>query len=141
MTLEADTLEEKVFQMQVFFERLIIPKFRRSPAPRAAPCSRTSATGSRSTTASTTAPAWRTSASLLEHASKKTKDKLIAAANQLLPVFVQHELWRPRERAWMGSAMRSADVARLRSELENGIKMAQSLGLDVSEVELPRLAA
>ena len=28
MTLEADTLEEKVFQMQVFFERLIIPKFR-----------------------------------------------------------------------------------------------------------------
>ncbi len=28
MTLEADTLEEKVFQMQVFFERLIIPRFR-----------------------------------------------------------------------------------------------------------------
>src|SRR5215211_1373201 len=28
MTLEAETLEEKVFQMQVFFERLIIPKFR-----------------------------------------------------------------------------------------------------------------
>src|SRR5918912_3376356 len=28
MTLEADTLEEKVFQMQVFFERLIIPKFK-----------------------------------------------------------------------------------------------------------------
>ena len=28
MTLEADTLEEKVFLMQVFFERLIIPRFR-----------------------------------------------------------------------------------------------------------------
>src|SRR5579862_7064926 len=28
MQLEAETLEEKVFQMQVFFERLIIPKFR-----------------------------------------------------------------------------------------------------------------
>ena len=28
MTLDAETLEEKVFQMQVFFERLIIPKFR-----------------------------------------------------------------------------------------------------------------
>src|SRR5580765_4458626 len=28
MTLEADTLEEKVFLMQVFFERLIIPKFK-----------------------------------------------------------------------------------------------------------------
>src|SRR5213593_5106443 len=28
MTLEADTLEEKVFLMQVFYERLIIPRFR-----------------------------------------------------------------------------------------------------------------
>ena len=28
MTLEADTLEEKVFQMQVFYERLIIARFR-----------------------------------------------------------------------------------------------------------------
>src|SRR6185369_3283763 len=28
MTLDADTLEEKVFQMQVFFERLIIGRFR-----------------------------------------------------------------------------------------------------------------
>src|SRR5918997_2901804 len=28
MTLEADTVEEKVFQMQVFYERLIIPRFR-----------------------------------------------------------------------------------------------------------------
>ena len=28
MTFDADTLEEKVFQMQVFFERLIIPRFR-----------------------------------------------------------------------------------------------------------------
>ena len=40
MTLEAETLEEKVFQMQVFFERLIIPRFRliarssRGTAPR-----------------------------------------------------------------------------------------------------------
>ena len=28
MTLEADTLEEKVFLMQVFYERLIISRFR-----------------------------------------------------------------------------------------------------------------
>jgi hypothetical protein len=78
---------------------------------------------------------------LLEDASKKTKEKLVKAANRLLPVFVQHELWRPRERAWIGSAMRSADVARLRREIENGVRMAESLGLDVSGVDLPRLAA
>jgi hypothetical protein len=141
MTLEADTLEEKVFQMQVFFERLIIPKFRMiARASRGTIledlCNRLAVDdgihhGS----------GMAYERVLLQNASKKTKDKLIDAGNRLLPVFVNHELWRPRERAWLGSAMRSADIARLRGELENGIRMAQSLGLDVSGIELPRLAA
>jgi hypothetical protein len=141
MTLEAETLEEKVFQMQVFFERLIIPKFRMI------------ARSSRGTVLEDLCNRLAVDDGihhgagmayervLLERASKKTKDQLIKAGNRLLPVFVNHELWRPRERAWMGSAMRSADIARLRAELENGIRMAQSLGLDVSGIELPRLAA
>jgi 1,2-phenylacetyl-CoA epoxidase catalytic subunit len=141
MTLEADTLEEKVFQMQVFFERLIIPKFRLI------------ARSSRGTVLEDMCNRLAVDDGihhgsgmayervLLEGASKKTKEKLVKAANRLLPVFVQHELWRPRERAWIGSAMRSADVARLRREIENGVRMAQSLGLDVSGVDLPRLAA
>ncbi|HEY2218690.1 MAG TPA: ferritin-like domain-containing protein [Gaiellaceae bacterium] len=141
MTLDADTLEEKVFQMQVFFERLIIPKFRiiaRSSRGTVLEdiCNRVAVDdgihhGS----------GMAYERVLLENASKKTTDKLVKAANRLLPVFVQHELWRPRERAWIGSAMRTADVARLRREIENGVRMAQSLGLDVSGVELPRLAA
>jgi 1,2-phenylacetyl-CoA epoxidase catalytic subunit len=141
MTLDADTLEEKVFQMQVFFERLIIPKFRMI------------ARSSRGTILEDMCnrlaiddgihhgSGMAYERVLLENATKKTKDRLIKAANRLLPVFVQHELWRPRERAWIGSAMRSADVARLRREIENGVRMAQSLGLDVSDVQLPRLAA
>ena len=141
MTLDAETLEEKVFQMQVFFERLIIPKFRMI------------ARSSRGTLLEDMCNRLAVDDGihhgsgmayervLLENATKKTKDRLIKAANRLLPVFVQHELWRPRERAWMGSAMRTADVARLRQEIENGVRMAQSLGLDVSGVELPRLAA
>jgi 1,2-phenylacetyl-CoA epoxidase catalytic subunit len=141
MTLEADTLEEKVFQMQVFFERLIIPKFRMI------------ARSSRGTVLEDMCNRLAVDDGihhgsgmayervLLEDASKKTNEKLVKAANRLLPVFVQHELWRPRERAWIGSAMRSADVARLRREIENGVRMARSLGLDVSGVDLPRLAA
>jgi len=141
MTLEADLLEEKVFLMQVFFERLIIPKFRMI------------ARSSRGTILEDMCNRLAVDDGihhgsgmayervLLQEAPKKTKDKLIKAANRLLPVFVEHELWRPRERAWLGSAMRTADVARLRRELENGVRMAQSLGLDVSEVQLPRLAA
>jgi 1,2-phenylacetyl-CoA epoxidase catalytic subunit len=141
MTLDAETIEEKVFQMQVFFERLIIPKFRMI------------ARSSRGTVLEDMCNRLAVDDGihhgsgmayervLLESATKKTKDKLIKAANRLLPIFVQHEMWRPRERAWIGSAMRSADVARLRREIENGVRMAQSLGLDVSDVQLPRLAA
>jgi hypothetical protein len=141
MTLDADTLEEKVFQMQVFFERLIIPKFRLI------------ARSSRGTVLEDMCNRLAVDDGihhgsgmayervLLENASKRTKDKLVKAASKLLPVFVQHELWRPRERAWLGETMRAADVARLRREIENGVRMAQSLGLDVSDVQLPRLAA
>src|SRR5919202_1326935 len=97
MTLEADTLEEKVFQMQVAYERV-----------------------------------------LLQSASKKLKQRLVESANRLLPTFVAHALWRPRERAWIGGAMRTRDLERLREDLDQGVRLAQSLGLDVSGVELPQ---
>ena len=92
---------------------------------------------SRSTTASITEPASPTSGCCSRVASKKTKGKLVKAANTLLPIFVEHELWRPRERAWIGDAMRSADIARLRSEVDHGVRLARSLGVDVGDVQLP----
>jgi 1,2-phenylacetyl-CoA epoxidase catalytic subunit len=137
MTLEADTLEEKVFQMQVFYERLIISRFRLI------------ARSSRGTVLEdlcnrlTTDDGIHHGAGmayekvLLTNADKKTKRKLVEAANRLLPTFVEHALWRPKERAFIGSAMRSRDVERLREDLEIGIRLAESLGLDVSDVELP----
>src|SRR5262245_36248399 len=141
MTLEADTLEEKVFLMQVFFERLIIPKFKMiARASRGTMleelCNRLAVDDGIHHGAG-----MAYERVLLQQATKKTKNDLIKAANRLLPVFIEHEFWRPRERAWLGTTMRSADVARLRQELENGVRMAQSLGLDVSDIELPRLAA
>jgi hypothetical protein len=51
-------------------------------------------------------------------------------------VFAAHALWRPKERAWIGRAMESRDVERLREDLELGVRLAESLGLDVSGVEL-----
>jgi 1,2-phenylacetyl-CoA epoxidase catalytic subunit len=137
MTLEADTLEEKVFQMQVFYERLIIERFRLI------------ARSSRGTVLEdlcnrlTTDDGIHHGAGmayervLLERASKKTKQRLVEAANKLLPIFVEHALWRPKERAFVGSAMRSRDVQRLKEDLEEGVRLAESLGLDVSDVELP----
>jgi 1,2-phenylacetyl-CoA epoxidase catalytic subunit len=137
MTLEADTVEEKVFQMQVFYERLIISRFRLI------------ARSSRGTVLEdlcnrlTTDDGIHHSAGmayervLLQGASKKTKQSLVDAANRLLPTFVKHALWRPKERAFIGRAMLERDTERLKEDLEIGVRLAQSLGLDVSEVELP----
>jgi 1,2-phenylacetyl-CoA epoxidase catalytic subunit len=137
MTLEADTLEEKVFQMQVFYERLIISRFRLI------------ARASRGTVLEDLCNRLATDDGihhgagmayervLLQNATKKTKQILVDAANRLLPIFIQHALWRPKERAFIGSAMRDRDVQRLREDLEEGVRLAESLGLDVADVELP----
>src|SRR5436853_6283225 len=137
MTLEADTLEEKVFQMQVFYERLIISRFRLI------------ARASRGTVLEdlcnrlTTDDGIHHGAGmayekvLLRSADKKTKRKLVEAANRLLPTFVQHALWRPKERAFIGEMMRERDIEKLKEDIEIGVRLAQSLGLDVSDVQLP----
>src|SRR5438270_7427130 len=102
MTLEADTLEEKVFLMQVFYERLIIPRFRLI------------ARSARGTVLEDLCNRLATDDGihhgagmayervLLQHASKKTKRTLVEAANRLLPLFAQHALWRPKAREMIG---------------------------------------
>ena len=137
ITLEADTLEEKVFQMQVFYERLIISRFRLI------------ARASRGTVLEdlcnrlTTDDGIHHGAGmayekvLLQGADKKTKQNLVKAANRLLPIFVQHALWRPKERAFIGSAMRSRDIDNLKKDIDIGVRLAESLGLEVGDVELP----
>src|SRR5919201_1625218 len=137
MTLEADTVEEKVFQMQVFYERLIISRFRLI------------ARASRGTVLEdlcnrlTTDDGIHHGAGmayekvLLRKADPKTKRKLVDAANRLLPTFVEHALWRPKERAFIGSAMRSRDLEKLKEDIDIGVRLAQSLGLEVSDVQIP----
>ena len=57
-------------------------------------------------------------------------------ANLMLPVFAAHALWRPNERAWITRAMESRDVQRLRDDVELGVRLAESLGLDVGDINL-----
>jgi hypothetical protein len=137
LVIGSDTLEEKVFLMQVFFERLIIPKFRM--IAKSSPgtvlenlCNRLTIDDGIHHGAGVAYERV-----LLRVATKKTKDKLVKAANSLLPIFIEHELWRPRERAWIGSAMRAADIARLKSEVDHGVRLARSLGVDVGDVVVP----
>jgi hypothetical protein len=73
---------------------------------------------------------------LLEHADRRINDKLVAAANRLLPVFAQHSMWRPKAREFVGRMMYETDVRRLREDLERGVRLAASLGIDVSDIDL-----
>ena len=137
MTLNADTLEEKVFQIQVFFERLIIPRFRmiaRSSRGTVLEdlCNRLTVDDGihhRSGVAYERV--------LLANASKRTKQKLIAAGNGLLPIFVQHALWRPKAREVIGRLMYETDLRMLKEDIEHGVRLAKSFGLDVSEIRIP----
>jgi hypothetical protein len=137
MFLDLQTLEEKVFLMQVFFERLIIPRFRLI------------ARSSRGTVLEDVCNRLTVDDGihhgagmayervLLEEADPKIKKQLVKVAEQMLPIFVEHALWRPPARARIAAAMQSRDVRRLRADLDDGVRLANSLGLDVSQLALP----
>jgi 1,2-phenylacetyl-CoA epoxidase catalytic subunit len=140
MFLDLDTLEEKVFGMQVFFERMIIPRFRMIAA------------GSRGTVLEnlcnrlTVDDGIHHSAGmayervLLEDASKKERQQLVKMANRFLPIFVAHAMWRPKARSSIAGLMRDRDIQMLRDDLEQGVRLANSLGIDVSDLEMPSFA-
>jgi hypothetical protein len=133
--LGLDSLEEKVLLMQVFFERMIIPRFRL--IARSAPGTVLADLCKRLTIDDgihhSSGMAYERV--LLRSASKKTKEQMIKGASRMLPIFVNHVLWRPKERDFITSAMRTHDLARVKAEVEDGIKIAASLGLDVRDIE------
>jgi hypothetical protein len=77
---------------------------------------------------------------LLEDTTKKQQQQLVNVANGMLPIFVDHALWRPKARASIAGLMRQRDLAMLQDDLEQGIRLAGSLGIDVSDLELPSFA-
>jgi hypothetical protein len=134
--LDADLLEEKVFLMQVFYERLIIPRFRMiARATRGTVledlCNRLTVDDGihhRSGVAYERV--------LLTGADERTKRKLVDGAKRLLPIFVQHALWRPKAREVVGRLMHETDMRMLREDIDNGVRLAESFGLDVSDIDL-----
>jgi 1,2-phenylacetyl-CoA epoxidase catalytic subunit len=140
MFLDLDTLEEKVFLMQVFFERLIIPRFRMIAAASRGTvledlCNRLTVDDGIHHGAG-----MAYERVLLRDTSKKERQQLVKVANKMLPVFVEHAMWRPKARASIAGLMRGRDIQMLQDDLEQGIRLAGSLGIDVSDLELPSFA-
>lgn len=139
MFLALDTLEEKVFLMQVFFERMIIPRFRMIAAASRGTiledlCNRLTVDDG---IHHSSGMAYERV--LLEDATRKRKRQLVEIANRMLPVFVDHSLWRPKARASIAGLMRERDIQMLQHDLEQGARLAESLGIDISDLELPSL--
>jgi hypothetical protein len=135
--LHAETIEEKVFLMQVFYERLIIPRFRMIARSSRGTiledlCNRLTIDDGIHHGAG-----MAYERVLLEHAGSRTKTRLVDAGNRLLPIFARHALWRPKAREFIGALMRETDIRMLREDLEQGIRLANSLGIDTSGIELP----
>jgi hypothetical protein len=137
MFLALDTLEEKVFLMQVFFERLIIPRFRMIAA--ASPGTVLEDLCNRLTVDDgihhSSGVAYERV--LLEDAPKEKRQQLVKVANKMLPIFVDHSMWRPKARASIAGLMRARDIQMLHDDLEQGVRLAGSLGIDVSDLEMP----
>ena len=140
MFLALDTLEEKVFLMQVFFERLIIPRFRMIAS--ASPGTVLEDLCNRLTVDDgihhSSGMAYERV--LLQDASRAQTQQLVKIANRMLPIFVDHSLWRPKARASIAGLMRERDIQMLHDDLEQGVRLAGSLGIDVSDLELPSFA-
>jgi hypothetical protein len=140
MFLALDTLEEKVFLMQVFFERLIIPRFRMIAA--ASPGTVLEDLCNRLTIDDgihhSSGVAYERV--LLQEAPPEKRKQLVKIANRMLPIFVDHSLWRPKARASIAGMMRDRDIKMLHDDLEQGVRLAASLGIDVSDLEMPSFA-
>jgi 1,2-phenylacetyl-CoA epoxidase catalytic subunit len=140
MFLDLDTLEEKVFLMQVFFERMIIPRFRMIAAASQGTiledlCRRLTVDDGIHHRAGLAYERM-----LLQDATRKQKNQLVKIANVMMPIFVDHALWRPKARAFIGALMQRRDLEMLKADLDEGTRLAASLGIDTRDLELPKLS-
>ena len=61
---------------------------------------------------------------LLAERHEEAEAQLVEVANQMLPVFVQHALWRPKAREFVAVLMRDTDIGMLREDLDIGVRLA-----------------
>lgn len=134
-TLNADTLEEKIWLFQVVFEGLVIDKFRQIAA--GAPgtvlaelCNRLTIDDGIHHGAGVSYEQH-----LLLRSSPRTKQAIARVSKDMWPLFENHLLWRPQARSWASAALQRRDIETLRSYMVREQKLAQKVGLDIEVPE------
>ncbi len=131
LTLNADTLEEKIWMFQVVFEGLVIDRFRQIAA--AAPGTILAELCNRLTIddgihhGSGVVYEQR----LLTRTSPRTKRAILRMSKETWPLYIQHLTWRPHERSWASNAMRSRDLAMVKDYMAQERRLAIKVGLEV----------
>lgn len=131
LTLNADTLEEKIWMFQVVFEGLVIDRFRQIAA--AAPGTILAELCNRLTIddgihhGSGVVYEQR----LLTRTSPRTKRAILRMSKETWPLYIQHLTWRPQERSWASNAMRSRDLAMVKDYMAQERRLAIKVGLEV----------
>ena len=131
LAMNAATLEEQVWLFQCAFEGLVIPRFRQIAA--AAP-------------GTVLAEICRKlqiddgihhgsglcyERMLLENTTQKVKRDIEKISAMMWPLYVEHLMWRPRERAWASSILRSRDAQMVAQQQDDVTAMAAQFGIDL----------
>jgi hypothetical protein len=134
LTLNAETLEAMIWLFQCAFEGLVIPRFHQ--IARATPgtvlsdiCTRIAIDDGIHHGSGVCYERL-----LLERASAKARHDIVRISKEMWPLFTQHLTWRPRERAWANTAMRSRDFEFIQHQRDEVLKMGADFGM---ELDLP----
>lgn len=131
LTLNADTLEEKIWMFQVVFEGLVIDRFRQIAA--GAPgtilaelCNRLTVDDGIHHGAGVIYEQ-----RLLTRIPPRTKRAIWRVSQEMWPLFVKHLMWRPQERSWASHAMHQRDLNTVKSYMEQERRLAIKVGLEI----------
>lgn len=126
------TLEEKVYLFQVLFEGLVIPRFHQ--IAQAAPgtilaeiCKKLSVDDGIHHASGVCYERL-----LLSGMTQKTKRQVEKVTELAWPLYVEHLMWRPRERAWASSILRSRDAEMVARQRDEVVRMGSEFGVDLT---------
>ncbi|MGO8948422.1 MAG: ferritin-like domain-containing protein [Ktedonobacterales bacterium] len=131
LTMNVDTLEEKIWLFQVAFEGLVIPRFRQ--IAKAAPntvlaeiCNRLTVDDGIHHGSGVCYERL-----LLARSTDKTKRAIERVSKEMWPLFVEHLMWRPRERAWATASLRAHDIEMVKGQRNEALKLASDFGMEI----------
>lgn len=131
LVMEVDTLEEKIWLFQVAFEGLVIPRFHQiaksSPGTILAEiCNRLTIDDGIHHGSGVCYEKL-----LLSRTTPRAKRQIEKVSKMMWPMFIEHLMWRPRERAWASASLRSRDAALVESQRQGIIRMGRDFNMDI----------